>query len=113
MAEAGVSMISGFYDQTIILLDSDTGTTDPFDTSTAGYTTAASISAAVNQTRGGERFYGDGFTVRAEYKAYCEPTTKIFYGRRCRWNGDTFIVAEAPKNTLQKGHHYRFLLKEV
>jgi hypothetical protein len=105
-------MISDYYDQTVILLDYDEST-DPFSTSTGGYTTDVSISAAVNLMSGSERAQWGQLDVNAEYKLYCEPTTEVYYGRRARWDGDTFVMVTEPKNTLQRDHHYRVLLRKA
>lgn len=107
-------MISDYYTETLILLSSSTGTTDPFSISTGeDYTTAASISAAVNLLSGNERAqYGEiGFD--AQYKCYADVSTEIYEGRRCRWSGDTFVIVDIPKNTLQKDHHIKFLIREL
>lgn len=107
-------MISDYYTETIILLDEDTSTGGYWSTSTgADYTTAASISAAVNQLSGDERFEYGKIGYDAQYKAYADISTEIQAGRRCRWDGDTFEIVTIPKNTLQKNHHLRFLLRDV
>lgn len=107
-------MIGDFYSETVILYDKDTSTGGYWSTSTGpDYTTAASIQAAVNLTQGSERFFADGLTVRAEYKMYTSPSTEVYYGRRVKWDGDDYYITESPKNCLQKGHHFKVLLKAV
>jgi hypothetical protein len=106
--------IDKFYTQTIILLDKNTSTGGYWSTSTGpDYSTAASIKAAVNLLSADEvAAYGKiGFDAR--YKAYCDVTTEVYGGRRCRWNSDTFDIVTDPKNTLQKNHHYKILLRDV
>jgi hypothetical protein len=106
--------IDKFYTETIILLDKDTSTGGYWSTSTgADYSTAASITAAVNLLSADEvAAYGKiGFD--AKYKAYCDVSTEVYAGRRCRWNSDTFDIITDPKNTLQKNHHYKILLRDV
>jgi len=49
----------------------------------------------------------------AEYKAYTDVSTEVYEGRRCRWDGDTFVINQVPKNTLQKDHHLKILLSRV
>jgi len=109
-----------FYTETVILLDRDltTGgypsTGGYWSTSTgADYTTAASLMGAINLLDGRERFYGDGFTVRATHKLYCDVSTEVVHGRRLRAIGSTFEVIEDPKDPMRRGHHYEVLLKEV
>jgi hypothetical protein len=107
-------MISDFYSETVILLDASTSTGGYWSTSTGpDYSTGDAIAAAINQAQGSERFFADGLTVRAEYKMYTDPSTEIYYGRRVRWEGDDYYITESPKNTLQKNHHFRVLLKAV
>lgn len=107
-------MISHFYTETITLLTSSTGTTGYWSTSTGGdYSTGCAVSAAVNLLSGGEKAqYGElGHDV--EYKCFADVSTEILEGRRCRWDGDTFEIVDVPKNTMQKNHHLRFLLKRL
>jgi hypothetical protein len=107
-------MISDFYDQSIVLLEFSSSTGGYWSTSTGSeWTTDVSIDAAVNLLNSNERFVADGYRVRAEYVAYCDPTTEVYAQRRCRWNGDTFEIVDEPQNVLQKDHHYRFLMKRV
>lgn len=106
--------IDKFYTETIILLNSDSSTGGYWSTSTgAAYSTAASITAAVNLLSADEiNAYGK-IGYNAKYKAYCDVSTEVYAGRRCRWNSDTFDIVADPKNTLQKGHHYKILLRDV
>src|SRR6056300_292046 len=106
-------MISDYYTEIIILLDEPTASTSPFSTSTGSYSTAASVPAAVNLLSGAERLAYGKLGYDAQYKAYADVSTEIYEGRRCRWNGDTFEIVEVPKNTLQKNHHLRFILRDV
>jgi head-tail adaptor len=106
--------ISNFYTETIILLDNDTSTGGYWSTSTGDpYSTDVSIKAAINLLSADEvAAYGKiGFD--AKYKAWCAVSTEVVAGRRCRWNSDTFDIVADPKNTLQKGHHYKILLRDV
>ena len=107
-------MISNFYTETITLYDYSSSTGGYWSTSTGGtYTSASVIPAAVNLLSGGEQYaYGKiGFDAR--YKAYCEVSTAVYEGRRCKWDGDYYEIVEIPKNTLQKNHHLKFLLRDV
>ncbi len=104
-------MITNFYDQTVILLDRSTST-GAFTTGES-YTTDVSIDAAVNLLSANEAFQFDRMGVAAEYKMFCAVSTEVYYGRRCRWGSDTFEIVSEPKNTMQKGHHYRVLLKRL
>lgn len=111
-------MISKYYTQDIILLSSSTGSATStggyWSTSTGSeYTSASAIKAAVNLLSGDEILaYGKiGFDAR--YKAYCDVSTGVYEGRRVRWNGDDYEIVDVPKNTLQKNHHLRFLLRNV
>jgi len=107
-------MISDYYTETLILLDHDTSTGGAWSTSTGPeYTTDVSIPAAINQLSAGEIAAYGKIGIDARYKAYCDVTTEVYGGRRCRWDGDTFTIVEAPKNTLQKGHHFKFLIRDV
>ncbi len=106
--------IDKFYTQTIILLDKVTSTGGYWSTSTgADYSTAASISAAVNLLSADETNAYGKLGYDAKYKAYCAVSTEIYAGRRCRWNSDTFDIVTDPKNTLQKNHHLKILLRDV
>ena len=106
--------ISKYYTETIILLSEATSTSGYMSTSTgASYTTAASIKAAVNLLDADEILAYDKLGYDARYKAYCAVSTEVYEGRRARWNGDTFQIVTVPKNTLQKNHHLRILLRDV
>ena len=106
--------IENFYTETIILLDKDTSTGGYWSTSTgADYSTVASVLAAVNMLSGDEAFKYDNLGFDVKYKAYCDVSSEVYAGRRCRWNGDTFDIIMHPKNTLQKDHHFKILLGEV
>ena len=106
--------IDKFYTETIILLDKDTSTGGSWSTSTGpDYSTAASIPAAVNLMSADEVNSYDKLGYDAKYKAYCDVSTEIYAGRRCRWNSDTFDIVTDPKNTLQKNHHLKILLRDV
>jgi len=106
--------INDFYTETLILLDQDTSTGGYFSTSTgADYSTAASVSAAVNLLSANEVADYDKLGFDAHYKAYTDVSTEIVAGRRVRWNGDTFDIIMTPKNTLQKNHHLKILLRDV
>lgn len=103
--------IDRFYTQTIILLDKDTSTGGYWSTSTgADYSTATSIKAAVNLLSADEV---SALVYDARYKAYCDVSTEVYAGRRCRWNSDTFDIVTEPRNTLQRNHHYKILLRDV
>ena len=107
-------MISDFYTETIILLDKDTSTGGYWSTSTGSdYSTAASITAAINLLSADEVASYDKMGFDAKYKAWSDVSTEIVAGRRCRWDGDTFDIVMHPKNTLQKNHHLKFLLRDV
>jgi len=106
--------IEDYYTETIILLDSDSSTGGYWSTSTGpDYTPAASITAAVNLLSADETNAYDKLGYNAKYKAYCAVSTEVYAGRRCRWNSDTFDIVADPKNTLQKGHHLKILLRDV
>ena len=106
--------ITDFYTETLILLDLDTSTGGYMSTSTgADYSTAVSVSAAVNLLSGAEVADYDKLGFDAHYKAYTAVSTEIIAGRRVRWNGDTFDIIMTPKNTLQKSHHLKILLRDV
>jgi hypothetical protein len=109
----GLRPISKYYNQEVVLLDKTTGDGDPFTTDTGGYTEAFILDAAVNLAGSEQRFIGSDFVTRADYKVFCAPTTEVYEGRRARWNGDTFVIVEDPKNTLQRSHHLRFLLRRA
>jgi len=106
--------IDDYYTETIILLDHDTSTGGYWSTSTAAdYSTDVSISAAVNLLSGDELADYGKIALDAKYKAYCAVSTEVVGGRRCRWDGDTFEIVATPKNTLQKNHHLKILLRDV
>jgi len=105
-------MISDFYTQTAVILNYSTSTGDYWSTSTGGHwDTEQSIKAAVNLLNSNERYIGDKNQLLADYKMYCAPTTILSQDSRVRWDGDTFDVVEIPKNTLQRDHHLRVLLR--
>ena len=105
-------MISRFYDQTIILMSSSTSSTAGYmgETTGAEFTTAASIMASVNIVSDKEAFQYDKMGIDAQYKCNSAYSTSVFYGRRCRWGGDTYVIVSKPNNVLQKNHHISFLL---
>jgi len=106
--------IERFYTETIILLDHDTSTKGYWSTSTGpDYSSAASISAAVNLLSADEVNSYSKMGFDAKYKAWTAVSTEVVAGRRCRWNGDTFDIVMHPKNTLQKDHHVKILLRDV
>ncbi len=106
--------IQDYYTETLILLDFDSSTGGYWSTSTgADYSTAASVKAAVNLLSADEVFQYDKLGFDARYKAYTDVSTEVYEGRRARWNGDTFEIVTVPKNTLQKDHHVRILLRDV
>lgn len=106
--------ISDYYTETIILLDKDTSTGGYMSTSTgADYSSAVSIEAAVNLLSGNEVILYDKLGFDAKYKAYTAVSTEVVAGRRARWDGDTFDIIMTPKNTLQKNHHLKILLREI
>ena len=105
-------MIDDYYDQTIVLL-SYSSSTDGYWSTGGSYSTDVSISASVNLLNSNEQFIGDDWKTLADYKAFADPTTEVYDGRRARWNSDTFEIVQEPKNTLQRGHHIRFLLRRV
>jgi len=107
-------MIGSYYTEEVILLDKSTSTGGYWSTSTGdAYTTAVSIDAAVNLLSAPEQFEYSRMGYDATYKVFAEVSTEIYAGRRCRWNGEEFQIVDVPKNTLQKGHHMRFLIGEV
>ena len=105
-------MISDFYTETLVLLDHSSSTGGYWSTG-GGYTTDVSVSAAVNLMSGDERAQYGAIGYDARYKAYCDVSTDVYEGRRCRWGGDTFEIVGIPKNTLQKGHHLKILLRDI
>ena len=115
MAKAEVCIsISNFYTQTIILLDKDTSTGGYWSTSTgADYSSAASILAGINQLSAREVAEYGKIGFDAQYKAYCAVTTEVTAGRRVKWDGDSYDIIMVPKNTFNKNHHLKFLLRDV
>ena len=106
--------ISDFYTETLILLDFSSSTGGTWSTSTgATWTTDVAVKAAVNLLSGAEVADYDKMGFDARYKAYTDVSTEIVAGRRLRWNGDTFDIIMTPKNTLQKNHHLKILLRDV
>jgi len=106
--------IGNFYNQNIILLSEVASTGSYWSTSTgADYTTDVSIKAAVNLLSANEVANYGKIGFDAQYKAYTAVSTEVYGGRRCRWNGSTFDIIATPKNTLQKNHHFKILLRDV
>lgn len=103
-------MISDYYTETITLLSYSTSTGGYWSTG-GSYTTATTITAAVNLLSGSERADYGKIGYDAQYKAYCDVSTEVYEGRRCVWGGDTYEIVEVPKNTLQKDHHLKILLR--
>lgn len=107
-------MISDYYTETLTLYDYSSSTGGYWSTSTGpSYSTAATVPAAVNLLSGNERFEYDKIGFDAQYKAYADVSSEIYEGRRCKWDGDFYEIVEIPKNTLQKNHHLKFLLRDV
>lgn len=105
-------MISDFYTQEAIILGYSTSTGDYWSTSTGGHwDTQAKIDCAVNLLGSREAYIAGKNETLADYKLYCDPTTDLTEDSRIRWDGDTYDVVETIKNTLQKDHHYKVLLK--
>ena len=106
--------ISDYYTETLILLDYSSSTGGYWSTSTGGtYSTAVSVPAAINLLTANEVFEYDKIDIDAKYKAWTPASTEVYALRRCRWNGDTFDIVTDPKNTLQKDHHLKILLRDV
>ena len=109
-------MISKFYTQDVTLLvePSTTGSTGGYwSTSSGAYSTGVVIKAAVNQLSAEEQFAFDRLGYNGQYKVYTDPTSEVYPGRRAEWNGNRYEIVVEPKNTLQKDHHIRFILKAV
>jgi hypothetical protein len=104
--------ISNFYTQTLILMSSSTSSTAGYmgETTGAEFTTAASVKASVNIVSENEAFEFDKLGIDAQYKCNSAVSTEILFGRRCRWNGDTYVIVSEPNDVLQKHHHISFLL---
>jgi hypothetical protein len=104
-----------YYTETLILLSSSTGSTAGYWSTSTGpeWTTAASVAAAVNLLSGRERAEYGKLGFDAQYKCFSDVTSEVYEGRRLTWGGDTYQVVDVPKNTLQKNHHYRFLIRNV
>ena len=114
MAKAGFQMISKFYTQDVILLNEPSSSTGGYwSTSTGGYSTGVVIKAAVNQLSAEEQFQFSRLGYNGQYKVYTYPSTEVYAGRRAEWNGEQYEIVVEPKNTLQKDHHIRFILKVV
>ena len=105
-------MISKYYTEDVTLLTKSSSTGGYWSTGET-YTTAVAIKAAVNQLSASELFRYGTIGYDARYKMFCEPTTEVYAGRRIIWRSDTYEIIEEPKNTLQKNHHFRTLLKKV
>lgn len=108
-------MISDFYTQSLTLLSTSTGSTGGYWSTSTGptYTTGAAIPAAVNLLSGSELAHYGAIGVDARYKAYCAVSTEVYHGRHCLWGGDSYIIVDEPKNTLQRDHHFKILLRDV
>lgn len=108
-------MISDYYTQTAVILRYNATSTGGYWSTTTGdvWDTVESISCAVNLLTGREAYYASKNDVLAEYKLYCDKTTNLTKDSRIRWDGDTYDVVEIPKNTLQKDHHYKVLMRKV
>jgi head-tail adaptor len=104
--------IADYYTQTVNII-TKTASTDPFDTSTATLAVTDTFDAAVNLLSGRERYIADQAEVLADYKVYCDASVSINTETKLRWNGNDYEVVEEPKNTLQRSHHQRVLMRKV
>jgi hypothetical protein len=107
-------MISKYYTETLTLLSPTTSTGGYWNESTAeAYTTAATVKAAVNLLSAPERAEYGGIGFDAQYKCFTAPSSEVYEGRRLLWDSETYQIVDVPKNTLQKGHHLKFLIRNV
>jgi len=77
--------------------------------STGSYTTTT-VNAAVNKTRGEERYTADRRSVFADYKMFMASTVDILESDLIEWDGHVLDTVEI-KDTLQLGHHKRVLAR--
>lgn len=97
--------IEDFYKQSVSRISISTGAWG----TTATRTTQEAFLAAVNE-EGKEAFVGDGVRVLYDAKFYCPATQTINHGDVLSINGADYHVLSV-KDTFDKGHHKRVLLK--
>jgi len=116
VAQGGSVLIADYYDETVTILARTASTAVWGSTATFSANStdgAVEISAAMNQAGAAERFMADRVTPYVDYKMYCSSTHPITAASRVRWDGEDYDVVETPKNTLQRGHHYKVMLRKV
>ncbi len=74
--------------------------------------TAATIKGIINQAGSSEIEYAKARNIDVDYKAYVEVTaTTLAINKDDKIDG--YRVASEPKNTMERNHHLKILLKEV
>ena len=100
-------MIRTYYTQTITRKRFTSGSTG---WGSDGTWSSISVDAAVNKTRGDERYTADRKAVYADFKLFMSSTVDIQAGDLVEWGGYSLDVIEV-KNTLQLGHHKRVITR--
>lgn len=104
--------ISDYYTQSINILSSSTST-NPFSMSAGTWSVSDTFYGAVNLLSGRQRYIADQPEILADYKVYCDASVSLTGNTRLRWSGTDYEVVEEPKNTLQRSHHQRILMRKV
>ena len=100
--------LSDYYTQTVKIVT----VTSPDDFSTGDFSeSCATEKAAINPSRGSERFAGGKNETFAGYKMFVSSTVSVAESQRVVWEGKALNV-EFVKNTLAKDHHKLVMLSE-
>lgn len=76
-------------------------------------TTHATIDCGISQIAGRERYIGDAPQILADYRVFSEVTTDVDTTRRAVWKGVDYEIVESPKDVMQLGHHYEWLIRKI
>lgn len=75
--------------------------------------TETEFQGVINQASSDEIELGNKLNIDVSSKLYCSVNESITYGDMIKEGSDTYRVASRAKNTMNRNHHYKFLLEKV
>lgn len=67
----------------------------------------------INQASSREIEAAAKMDIQADYKLYCPVTVNLSKEKLLLWNNEYYRVVSEPKDTVNRGHHYKVLLKKI